>query len=403
MAKLKLTEKAVAQLPAPTPTGKQALHWDTELRGFGLLCSGKTSAKTYVVQRELHGRTRRVTVAPANVLPLKEARQRAQEILAEFARGVDPKAKQPASMTLRQAHTAYLASPRLRSGSKRIYRCVPVYLADWLDLPLRAITPDMVEARHASMQAHNAAGGRYSGQVAANLTMALLRAVWNFAAEREPNLPPNPVQRLRRRWFKTQRRTRMVAFERLPDFYAAVCALDNPVQRDLILLLLHTGMRKHEATSLTWSAVDFVRRIITVPGERTKSGRPLVLPMTSFVRDLLVRRRSLGDAKYIFPSNARSGHMVATEKPLAAIAKATGIRISAHDLRRGYCTIAATCVGYADLRQLVGHAGGDVTAGYIVHDVERLRAAAQQICHQLNKLCGIEAPSGETVTPLRGI
>ena len=68
MPKLKLTETAVRKIRAPDPSGRQRLHWDTELTGFGVLVSGKTAAKTYVVQREVDGRSRRVTVAPANVL-----------------------------------------------------------------------------------------------------------------------------------------------------------------------------------------------------------------------------------------------------------------------------------------------------------------------------------------------
>ncbi len=47
MPKLKLTKTAVERLQAPDPSGKQVLHWDTELRGFGVLCSGVTNSKTY--------------------------------------------------------------------------------------------------------------------------------------------------------------------------------------------------------------------------------------------------------------------------------------------------------------------------------------------------------------------
>ena len=37
MPKLKLTARAIERLPAPDPSGKQTLYWDTELRGFGVL------------------------------------------------------------------------------------------------------------------------------------------------------------------------------------------------------------------------------------------------------------------------------------------------------------------------------------------------------------------------------
>lgn len=49
MTQVKLTERIVSQLKAPHPSGKQVLHWDTELKGFGVLVSGKTNAKTYIV------------------------------------------------------------------------------------------------------------------------------------------------------------------------------------------------------------------------------------------------------------------------------------------------------------------------------------------------------------------
>ena len=31
-----LTEKLVAKLAAPDPSGKQVVHWDGELKGFGV-------------------------------------------------------------------------------------------------------------------------------------------------------------------------------------------------------------------------------------------------------------------------------------------------------------------------------------------------------------------------------
>ena len=45
MPRIKLTEKAIDKLKAPTPGGRQVLYWDTELRGFGVLCSGKSTQR----------------------------------------------------------------------------------------------------------------------------------------------------------------------------------------------------------------------------------------------------------------------------------------------------------------------------------------------------------------------
>ena len=78
MPRIKLTERAIARLKAPDPSGKQTIHRDSELRGFALLCSGRTNSKTYIVQRDLaNGRARRMTVAVVNEVPLAEARKEA--------------------------------------------------------------------------------------------------------------------------------------------------------------------------------------------------------------------------------------------------------------------------------------------------------------------------------------
>jgi integrase len=404
MPTIKLTERSVERLKAPDPSGKQQLHWDADLKGFGVLCSGTTNAKTYVIQRAIHGKTRRITVGPTNVLALIEARRRAETTLADFYRGVDPKAGRRGGMTLRGALDGYLAARKsLKPKSAKDYRVgVERYLEPWLDLPLRDITGDMVEARHRSLQAEIAERGRYAGKGTANNALKTLGTLWMFAAEREPNLPQNPVTRLRRQWFPVHRRERLVKADDLPKFYQAVTQLPGLVHRDYVLLLLFTGLRRTEAATLTWAAVDFTSRLIRISGSQTKSGRRLDLPMSDFVHDLLVARRAIGVDKFVFPGNGKTGH-VDEGKFLAQVAKRTGVKVSAHDLRRTFITVAeSTDISPLALKALVNHAvGSDVTSGYVVMTVERLRAPAQKVCDRLKELCQIAGPRGQNVTRMR--
>jgi hypothetical protein len=109
MAKLKLTARAVERLRAPDPSGKQRLYWDSTLRGFGVLVSGTTNGRSYVVQRDLPGgKTRRITIGATNVLALDAARKRAEVVLADLYRGIDPKAAARDRLTLRDALNDYL-------------------------------------------------------------------------------------------------------------------------------------------------------------------------------------------------------------------------------------------------------------------------------------------------------
>lgn len=406
MPRIKITEKALAKMKAPDLSGKQVLHWDTELRGFAVLCSGTTNSKTYVAQRDLpNGRTRRVTVGAVNELALDKARSDAADMLHAMRKGLDPKRK-IANLTLRAALDDYLAANKnLRPASIRAYRIsVERHLIPWLDWSLPDITSEMVEERHRAIAAEVGKSERYKGTTTANLAMRTLRILWNFAADRTPDLPPNPVRRLRRQWYPEPKRERIVRAEELPKFFEAVSALPNDVARDYLLFVLFTGLRLGELTSLRWEDVDLVQKIIRVPAARTKAGRKLDLPMSDFVRDLLVARRALGDAKFVFPGPGKGGHLVDPSFPLEQVAKACAVQVSAHDLRRTFITVAESCdISPIALKALVNHStGSDVTAGYVQISTERLREAAQKVADRMKELCGVVTPVGDNVTQLSG-
>ena len=140
----------------------------------------------------------------------------------------------------------------------------------------------MVEERHRAIQREverrqkpgDAIAGtiRVTGEATANGAFRAFRALWNFAAERDPELPANPVRRLKRQWFAVERRERMVRSDELPAFYRAVDGLPSRTHRDYLLLLLFTGLRRNEAAALRWDEVDLSERVIRLPARRTKAG-----------------------------------------------------------------------------------------------------------------------------------
>jgi integrase len=396
---MKLTERNINKIKAPDPSGKPKIFWDAELRGFGVRASGKTNDRKYVVQRDLpNGKTRRITIGSVAEVSPAEAREAAKDVLHDMRRGIDPKAGRRGQATLRQTLESYLAARKdLRERSGEFYRGIERHLKDWLDLPLSSITADMVEKRHARV-------GKSTGTAAANGAMRTLRALWNFAAERHADMPANPVRILKRGWFPEPRRTRMVSAEKLPAFYRAVDDLPNKVARDYLLLLLFTGLRRREAAALTWEDVFLKERVIRVPAANTKAGRKLDLPMSTFVRDLLVARRAIGRDKCVFPSNAESGHIEEPKFPLAMVAAKTRVRVSVHDLRRTFITVAeSTDMMPWALKALVNHSiGSGVTEGYIQMTTERLREPAQRVCDKLIELCRIP-PGNVGIRVVKGL
>jgi integrase len=394
MPRLKLTEKSIAKLMAPDPSKRQVLHWDTELKGFAVLCSGVSNVRTYVAQRDVNNRTRRVTLGAVNEISLEAARDRAADTLDDLRRGTDPKRR---GLKLRSALEDYLAARKdLRPDSIRAYRqAVENHLRPWLDLPLGSITEDMIVDRHGKIAEEVTKGGRYSGTTAANMAMRAFRALWNF----QPDLGENPVKRLtkQRRWNKEKPRERMVETKDMEKFYTAVCELPNPIAADLVKLLLFTGMRRGEASRLTWDNVDFTERVIKLPASSTKAKKKLDIPMTDVVHSLLVARRAIGNAGHVFPGSGRTRHVVDVGHPLDQVFKAKGIRVSAHDLRRTYITVAELTpnVSSAAVTALVNHSlGGSVHAEYVRIKLEDLRVPAQLIADRLKEMCQIKKLPG---------
>ncbi len=75
---------------------------------------------------------------------------------------------------------------------------------------------------------------------------------------------------------------------------------------------------------------------------------------------------------------------------MANVTKLSGIHFTVHDLRRAFITIAEglDISAYA-LKRLMSHKmNGDITAGCIVTDVERLRKPMQQITDYFFKVYG---------------
>ena len=102
MPVIKLTQSFVDKLRAPHPSGRQVIYLDTVTKGFGVQVSGTTTAIDYIAQRELprtvrgaKKQTRRVNIGPtkSSQLRIEVARQRAEELLDQIRRGVDPRTK----------------------------------------------------------------------------------------------------------------------------------------------------------------------------------------------------------------------------------------------------------------------------------------------------------------------
>lgn len=379
----RLTKRAVEALPF-TAKG-QKLYRDQVLRGFGVRVG--TNSKVYYAEGQVNGRTRRTTIGRADVLSVDEARKRALAILSSMAAGVDPNADKRRTVretiALEQAFSRFFDTrTQLANSTRDSYsRTINLYLKDWRRTPVTAITRQMVLKRHQRI-------GKAHGDVTANNVMRHLRSIYNVTAAAHDEFPPNPVDILTqaRAWNTEQRRRGAVSAIDLPAWWDAVM-LEPDYARDFLLVALFTGMRRNEVACLRWEQISLSEKALHIP--RTKNGDPLDLPLSDFLVDLLqVRQEVCGGSPWVFPSNGRTGHIVETKKFTARVSEASGVQFTLHDLRRTFITIAESLdIPHYALKRLLNHRlSGDVTAGYIVSDIERLRGPVSLVAAKILQL-----------------
>lgn len=368
----------------------QIFYRDSELLGFGLRV-GK-SAKVYYAEAKLHGKTVRKSIARHNVVSLDEARSQAKSYLAEISRGKNPhdeeKARKAKLVTLSEVLENYIeARGNLQRSTIQDYRhTFDAYLHDWLKKPAIEISKDMVELKFRKIS--------QTSPSQANKTMRNFRAVMNYAIMKYEDsngdsiFRHNPVIRITqlRAWHRSVRRDTLIKHYDLAPWYQAVMNLSNDsiapnreVVKDFLLLVLFTGLRRNEAAKLTWNRVDLKDKTIVI--KDTKNHTDHILPLTDFLHDLLTKRKAEAKTKYVFPNETNTGYMTDPKKQIANVIKESGVNFSTHDLRRTFITIAESLdISAYALKRLLNHKmTNDVTAGYIISDVERLRIPMQKI------------------------
>lgn len=385
---MRITKTGVDKLTPPdTKDGKktQKFYRDSTVPGFAVrITSG--GAISFIVEKRINGKVKRQTLGRYGAVTVDQAKKAAQAFLGSIAQGNDPiaerKSKEVACTTLEDAFEDYLASRKdLRPSTIHDYtRSINGIFGEWKSKKLTDITKDMAEKKHREYGARSPAR--------ANNALRVLRAVFNHAMNKyedssgNPILQFNPVDRISqtRAWYKITARQGYIKPHELHDWYQATLKLNNETTRDYIHLILFTGLRRSEASRLAWKDIDFKDKTLTIPV--TKNHVVHVLPLSDYLYNLLESRYQNKEGEYVFPSNlSECGYLTEPRTAVSRVCELSEITFTLHDLRRTFITYAEglDIPAYA-LKRLLNHKDpNDVTAGYIVSDINRLREPMQKI------------------------
>ncbi len=360
---MKLTAQSATGLTL-NPDESDRIWFDDSVAGFGLRVR-QSGARSWIFQYKIGRTTRRLVIGQASAIKVGRAREIASEHHAKVRLGGDPVAEKRTRVE-RASHTfgalvhRYLGQQKteLRPGSFReVNRHLEAH-----GKPLHGLPVDSIDKRTIADRLNSIEKG--SGAVTANRVRASMSAMFAWGM-REGLVLANPVMLTNSRQEKP--RERVLSDTELRLVWQS---LEEDHQYNTILkLLVLTAQRLSEIAALRWNEIDFDRGVISLPGSRTKNGRPHEIPMAAAVRELLQSQPRTEGRDLVFGKGVGpfSGFAACKKALDASIAERNGGKALAlwvhHDLRRSAATRMADIgvpphVVEAVLNHASGHKGG---------------------------------------------
>lgn len=380
-SKVRLTDRFVRTV---TPGASRALYWDTLAPGLGLAVH-PSGARSWRFTYRSGGRVRIYTIGPADALGLKFARDKAQDLRGQVARGTDPqaeKARGARAETFEDVAARYLEhAKRVNKSWKQADALVMRYLMPrWAKLRARDISRGDVRT-----VVRKVTGG--GAPVMANQVLAAASAVFAWAMREEVgDITVNPCHGVTRNPVRS--RERVLSEAEVPLFWAQ---FDNAglVRSSALKVLLLTGQRPGEVSCMRrehidggwWELPGTPDPKLGWPG--TKNGESHRVWLTEPVRQLL-DEVGVGSVGFALPGDDRCMRAVSgLDGAMRAACDALGIaapdKVTPHDLRRTHgTTITSLGFGRDAMNRIQNHREGGIAGVYDRHSYLKENQAIQE-------------------------
>lgn len=303
-------------------------------------------SRTFFIATSAAGLQIRITLGRWPLISVEEARNLAMPLLRDCRIGQSPDKRLPPKMpTLADAVVRYCDTKGLKESSKARYlSIIRTHFADW-----REISVDKLVGGAFAEHCHQFS--QTAGAALVEVGRGLIGALFKYLNATHALSLESPFARLAAAGLMPERakpRARKLSETELPRWRQAVNRLPEK-QRDYLLLVAHTGLRRNECADLTLDQVDFERGVLHVP--KTKTGRPHSLPITPIMEGILRSRCE----------NVRAGEKLfegISAEHVAEMAERAGApEFMLHDLRKLLATIGEQ-LGLSDAikRRILNHA-----------------------------------------------
>lgn len=377
-----------------TPAKGEAIVHDAKTPGL-VFRVRPTGAKAFYFYRKIKGRPVRLKLGDFPEMTVENARKAATKTMAAYNEGKDPAAKrreERGELTVgklwkvyRDDHLEPRCSPRTLATETALF---DKHLGGLKSRRLSDVKPAATKALHTKI-------GK-TAPTSANRAIQLLRRLYRYAARHHDYTGPIPTVSVE--LYREQSRERFLSADELPRFLKA-CDAEGQPWADFFRLCLATGARRSNVQAMRWDAIDTKAKTWTIPGEESKNGRDMKLPLTDAALSILTRRKAeqakakldrMKASPFVFPAmrdKGGAGHLSQPARPFTRIcmrAKIEGVTI--HDLRRtAGAFLAASGASLPIIGKALGHADLRATQIYAKLDLDPVRAAMDKAAEAMEK------------------
>ena len=283
------------------------------------------------------------------------------------------------------------------STAKSIHYHIDKYLAEWLDYPIKRITPDIIDMKYRG----------FPQKTTANTTFRYLRAILNYAnslsGDENPVFVRNPVSVLstRKIWAPPKARVRILSEKEIGLFYSYFLDMfykrmeaklpEQAIVPGFLFFVLTTGSRKTESLNLKFEDINDDCAIFreTNTEERTI---PLHKVTLSVIEKLKEQFQS--QTEYVFPGRNKNEHLKEYKRPFHQFIKTFQLDLfSLHDLRRTFVTVGSQITLSENIKIIVGHNLTGITGIHYYHPmIKDLRKSMDTVIEKYGEFASAHQP-----------
>ena len=222
------------------------------------------------------------------------------------------------------------------------------------DQELDSITPLLIEQFRAERLKTGVTKSTVNREITLMKTMFRLAIDWGLT-------DANPVTKVRLFSEKDTLKERIL----MPDEEQRLLAACPVHLRPLVVVALHTGMRRGEILDLRWKQVDLDRGLIRV--ENTKGGKNRLIPINGILlAEFRALRASQAHSGLVFANPRTRLAFTEVKRSFKSACRAAGIRdLRFHDLRHTFATrLIEAGSDIITVKELLGHFSVRVTQRY---------------------------------------